>query len=85
MEEHGDPIQGAPRISNRFYKLHQRIEAGWHSLKSIVGDITRDRTAQTIKRKFGQKSSATTSSGQSEEATDFEPKPALWRNMVTYS
>jgi hypothetical protein len=30
---------------------------------------------QTIKRKSGQKSSATTSSGQSEEARDFEAKP----------
>jgi len=30
---------------------------------------------QTIKRKSGQKSSATTSSGQSEEAGDFEAKP----------
>jgi len=26
-----------PRIFNRFYKLHQRVEAGWHSLKNIIG------------------------------------------------
>jgi hypothetical protein len=35
-----------PRIFNRSYKLHQRVEAGWHSLKSIVGDIIRNRTVQ---------------------------------------
>jgi transposase len=41
-----------PHIFTRFYKLRQRAEAWWHSLKSIVGDI------------------------QSEETTDFEPKPS---------
>ena len=44
-----------PRIFNRFYKLHQRIEAGWHSLKSIVGDIIRNKTIQTIKTEIWSK------------------------------
>lgn len=44
-----------PRIFNRFYKLHQRVEAGWHSLKSIVGDIIRSKTAQTIKTEIWSK------------------------------
>ena len=44
-----------PRIFNRLYKLRQRVEAGWHSLKSIVGDIIRDRTKQTIKTEIWSK------------------------------
>jgi len=44
-----------PRIFNRFYKLRQRVEAGWHSLKSIVGDIIRNRTKQTIKTEIWSK------------------------------
>ncbi|MGQ9640464.1 MAG: transposase, partial [Candidatus Bathyarchaeia archaeon] len=31
------------------FQKHQRIEAGWHSLKSLVGDLVRNRTVQTIK------------------------------------
>ncbi len=31
-------------IFNCFYKLHQRIEAGWHSLKSIVDNLIRNKT-----------------------------------------
>jgi transposase len=38
-----------PRVFNRLYKLRQRVEAGWHSLKSLVGDLIRNRTKQTIK------------------------------------
>jgi len=37
-----------PRVFNRFYRLRQRVEAGWHSLKSMVGDIVRNRTDETI-------------------------------------
>ena len=44
-----------PRIFNRFYRLHQRVEAGWHSLKSIVGDIVRNKTIQTIKAEIWSK------------------------------
>jgi len=44
-----------PRIFNRLYKLRQRVEAGWHSLKSIVGDIIRNRTKQTIKTEIWSK------------------------------
>ena len=44
-----------PRIFNRFYRLRQRVEAGWHSLKSIVGDIIRNRTIQTIKTEIWSK------------------------------
>jgi transposase len=44
-----------PRIFNRFYKLHQRVEAGWHSLKSILGDIIRNKTVQTIKTEIWSK------------------------------
>jgi transposase len=44
-----------PRIFNRFYRLRQRVEAGWHSLKSIVGDIIRSKTVQTIKTEIWSK------------------------------
>jgi hypothetical protein len=63
------------RIFKRFYKLHQRVEAGWHSLKIIAGDIIRNKTVQTLKTEIWSKSSATTQYGHSQEATDFEPKP----------
>jgi len=36
-----------PRVFNRFYGLRQRVEAGWHSLKSLVGDIVRSKTEKT--------------------------------------
>lgn len=65
-----------PRIFDRFdrfYRLHQRVEAGWHSLKSMVGDIVRNRTKNITE--ICQKSTATTSSGRSEEATNFELNP----------
>jgi len=66
-----------PRVFNRSYRLHPRVEAAWHSLKSLVGDILRNRTVQTIKAEIWSKITATTSSRQSEEATDFEPKPSF--------
>jgi transposase len=44
-----------PRVFNRFYKLHPRVEAGWHSLKSMVGGILRNRTIQTIKAEIWSK------------------------------
>jgi len=66
-----------PRIFNRLYKLRQRVKAGWHSLKNIIGDTIRKRTKQIIKTEIWSKTSATTSYGQSEEATDFELKPAF--------
>ncbi|MEM0488102.1 MAG: transposase [Candidatus Bathyarchaeia archaeon] len=44
-----------PRIFNHSYKLHQRIEAGWHSLKSIVGDLIRNKTIKTIKTEIWAK------------------------------
>jgi transposase len=44
-----------PRIFNRFYRLRHRVEAGRHSLKSIVGDIIRNRTIQTIKTEIWSK------------------------------
>jgi len=44
-----------PRIFNRFYRLHQRVESGWHSLKSMVGDILRSRTNQTVKAEIWSK------------------------------
>jgi len=47
MEKHGNPLREHPHVFNRFYKLRQRVEAGWHSLKSVVGDIIRNRTKQT--------------------------------------
>lgn len=37
-----------PSVFNRFYRLHPRVEAAWHSLKSMVGDIVRNRTIKTI-------------------------------------
>lgn len=37
-----------PRIFNRFYGLRERAESGWHSLKSMVGDVVRSKTVQTI-------------------------------------
>jgi hypothetical protein len=37
-------------IFNRFYKLHQRVEAGWLSLKSTVGDIIRNRNKTNHKK-----------------------------------
>jgi transposase len=44
-----------PRIFNRFYKLHQRVEAAWHSLKSMVGDFVRSKTEQTMKTEIWSK------------------------------
>jgi len=44
-----------PRIFDRFYRLHQRVEAGWHSLKSMVGDVVRNRTKQTINTEIWSK------------------------------
>lgn len=44
-----------PSIFNRFYRLRQRVEAGWHSLKSLVGDTVRNRTEQTIKAEIWSK------------------------------
>ena len=37
-----------PRVFNRFYGLRERAESGWHSLKSLVGDVVRSKTVQTI-------------------------------------
>jgi len=58
-----------------FYRLLPRVEVSWYSLKSLVVEVLRSRTIQTVKHRSGQKSPATTSSGQSEDATDFELKP----------
>jgi len=44
-----------PRLFNRFYGLRQRVEAGWHSLKSIVDDFVRSRTDQTIEAEIWSK------------------------------
>lgn len=44
-----------PRIFNRIYMLRQKIEAGWHSLKSIAGDLLRNKTIQTIKTEIWSK------------------------------
>ena len=44
-----------PRIFNCFYRLHQRVEGAWHSLKSVVGDILRNRTIKTIKAEIWSK------------------------------
>jgi len=44
-----------PRIFNRLYRLRQRVEAGWHSLKSLVGDFIRNRTIQTVKMEIWSK------------------------------
>lgn len=44
-----------PRIFNRFYRLHQRVEAGWRSLKSLVGDVVRCRTIRTVKAEIWSK------------------------------
>lgn len=38
-----------PRIFNRTYRLRQRVESGWRSLKSLVGDLIRNKTVQSIK------------------------------------
>jgi hypothetical protein len=43
------------RIFNSFYRLRQRVEAAWHSLKSIVGDLTRSRTEKTIETEIWSK------------------------------
>lgn len=43
------------RIFNRLYALRQRVEAGWHSLKSVVRDLVRNRTNQTIKTEIWSK------------------------------
>lgn len=44
-----------PRLFNRFYRLRQRVEAGWRSLKSLVGDLVKNRTDQTIKAEIWSK------------------------------
>jgi len=44
-----------PHIFNRFYRLHPRVEATWNSSKSLVGDIVRNRTIQTIKAEIWSK------------------------------
>jgi hypothetical protein len=38
-----------PRLFQRLYRLRPRMESWWHSLKSLVGDLVRSRTIQTIK------------------------------------
>jgi len=44
-----------PRLFNRVYGLRQRAEAGWRSLKSLVGDLVKSRTVQTIKAEIRSK------------------------------
>lgn len=44
-----------PRTFKRFYMLRQRVEAGWHSLKSLVGDLVRNRTNKTINAEIWSK------------------------------
>jgi hypothetical protein len=44
-----------PRIFQRVYRLRPRMEAWWHSLKSLVGDLVRSRTIQTIKTEIWAK------------------------------
>ena len=65
-----------PCVFNGFYKLRQRVETGWHSLKSIADDITRNRTnhksGDLVRNSF-----AIISYGQLEEDMDFKSKPLL--------
>ena len=44
-----------PRTFKRFYMLRQRVEAGWHSLKSLVGNLVRNRTNKTINAEIWSK------------------------------
>ena len=44
-----------PRRFNRFHGLRERAEAGWHSLKSLVGDVVRNKTVQTINAEIWSK------------------------------
>lgn len=44
-----------PRIFHRVYRLRPRMEAWWHSLKRLVGDLVRSRTIQTIKTEIWAK------------------------------
>ena len=36
-----------PKVFHRVYGLRNRVEAGWHSLKCITGDVLRGRTFRT--------------------------------------
>jgi len=42
-----------PRIFNRFYRLRQKVEAAWHSLKSVVRDLVRSRTSPAYPKSSG--------------------------------
>jgi len=44
-----------PCLFRRVYRLRPRMEAWWHSLKSIVGDLVRSRAIQTIKAEIWAK------------------------------
>jgi hypothetical protein len=44
-----------PRAFHRVYRLRERMEAWWRSLKSLVGDVVRSRTIQTIKAEIWSK------------------------------
>jgi hypothetical protein len=48
-------FRGHPHLFNRIYRLRPRMEAWWHSLKSLVGDLVRSRTIQTIKTEIWAK------------------------------
>ena len=37
-----------PRLFYGVYRFRKRVEAGWHSLKSIAGDFVRGKTFQTV-------------------------------------
>ena len=44
-----------PHVFSRFYGLRERAEAGWHSMKSLVGDVVRSKTVQTINAEIWSK------------------------------
>jgi len=50
-----DLLRNHPRLFHRLYRLRPMMEAWWHSLKSLVGDLVRSRTIQTIKAEIWAK------------------------------
>lgn len=48
-------FRGHPRLFHRVYRLRPRMEAWWHSLKSLVGDLVRSRTIRAIKTEIWAK------------------------------
>ncbi|MEM3550925.1 MAG: hypothetical protein QW222_06565 [Candidatus Bathyarchaeia archaeon] len=81
MEKHDNLYRIRLRIFNRLYKLHQRIEAGGHSLKTLVGDLIRNKTNHKNGNGNLGKIICYNLIWTIREATNFESKTYFWKNL----